>query len=156
MFYGSRTIYFRVTDFFTNLYSSINVPGFQNLIYCCHPVDRQGWQPVKSFIPAAFKTKKLGHIQPLVIYDLILMIMQLCFCKFSESFLFPLCLIGSSDKKASYRNILTLLEKKLPQTVSPKGLAPYMEGHIYPRGHIRPIFYTVCMVSGSPLFADSP
>jgi hypothetical protein len=62
----------RVMGSFTPSYNSINVPGLPYLVYNRYPVDRQGRQAVKRFMPAAFKTKKLGHIQPLVIYDPIL------------------------------------------------------------------------------------
>jgi len=70
-FYGSRIINIRVVDSFTPSHNSINVPGLPYLVYKRYPVDRQGRQVAKSFILAVLKTKKLGHIQPLLIYDLI-------------------------------------------------------------------------------------
>jgi hypothetical protein len=47
------------------------VPGFPYLVYNRYPVNRQGFQAVWDSISMALKkTKKAGHIQPLVVCDL--------------------------------------------------------------------------------------
>jgi len=64
-------MYIRVMDLFINDDSSINVPDFQYLIYNRHLVDHHGLCAGKGFYITGVKTENSGHMQPLVIYNLL-------------------------------------------------------------------------------------
>jgi hypothetical protein len=106
-FFGVHGRYIRVMDLFTNVYSSINVPEliYIRLIIVILLTGKGDMLSSVSY-RRQLKPKNLGHILPLVIYDLFFMHFLM---------VFPRLFFGTAGQRNGGKNLVDIIDSHYNQ-----------------------------------------